>query len=78
MNYLWYQNLAEDSPVLEAAMTDIDGKRHRNTLPIGRMDPAVWEEQKAFAAENLPAPYVDLVRKTANPFITTVTDIAAP
>ena len=59
-------------------MTDVDGRQHRNTLPIGKMAPAVWEKQKTFATTTLPAPFAELVRKTTKPFITAVTDIAAP
>jgi 2-polyprenyl-6-methoxyphenol hydroxylase-like FAD-dependent oxidoreductase len=59
-------------------MTDIDGRMHRSTLPIGKMNPAVWEKQKILAAKSLPPPYVELITKTTQPFITLVTDIASP
>ena len=78
LNYVWYVNYSEDSPELKAAMTDVTGKRHHNTLPIGKMSPAVWDKQKAIAAETLPAPYSEIISKTMQPFITTVTDIASP
>lgn len=78
LNYVWYQNYDEDSEELAAAMTDVTGKKHRNTLPIGKMNPKVWDKQKALATEMLPAPFAELVNKTTQPFITTVTDIASP
>ena len=59
-------------------MTDVEGKKHHNTVPIGKMNPAVWEKQKAIARDTLPPPYSEIVNKTTQPFITTVSDIASP
>lgn len=78
LNYVWYQNYDEDSEELAAAMTDVTGKKHRNTLPIGKMNPKVWDKQKALATATLPAPFAELINKTTQPFITMVTDIASP
>ena len=58
-------------------MTDVTGKRHHNTLPIGKMNPKVWNRQRAIAEETLPAPFAELINKTTQPFITTVTDIVS-
>ena len=78
LNYVWYCNYAEDSEELMNAMTDVTGKRHHNTLPIGKMNPKVWNKQKAIANETLPPPFAELIDETTQPFITTVTDIASP
>ena len=78
LNYVWYCNYPEDSRELAAAMTDVDGKRHNNTLPIGKMSSTVWNKQKAIATEKLPPPFVELIHKTIQPFITVVRDIASP
>ena len=59
-------------------MTDIDGHRHCNTLPAGKMQPEVWAKQKAHAAEVLTPPFLELINKTTEPFISTVNDCAAP
>ena len=78
LNYVWYCNYPEDSPELAAAMTDVEGRKHRNTVPIGKTSPSAWEKQKGIAAEVLPSPYVELIEKTSQPFLTTVSDIASP
>lgn len=61
-------------------MTDIDGRRHRSTLPIGKVDPQKWEKQKALALEILPEPFAEMVQKTTKPFISAINDreIAKP
>ena len=78
LNYVWYCNYSEDSQDLAAAMTDIDGRRHNHTLPIGKMSSTVWNNQKAIATEQLPPPFVELIHKIIQPFITVVRDIASP
>ena len=69
-------NLRENSKEFEDAMTDIDGHRHRNTLPIGKMKPEVWDRQRTWAKQHLPAPFIELINKTKQPFISCVFDIA--
>lgn len=59
-------------------MTDVDDHYHRRTLPAGRMRPEVWLRQKAYAAQLLTPPFLELVHKTTHPFIATVNDCAAP
>ena len=58
-------------------MTDATGKKHRNTLPIGKMSPTVWNKQKDIASKTLPSAFAELIRKTTQPFITIVNDIAS-
>ena len=74
---MWYRNYAENSAELAAAMTDVTGKKHRHTLPTGKMNPEVWNKQKAIATETLAVPFAELINKTTEPFITTVSDIAS-
>ena len=78
LNHVWYCNYAEDSRDLSAPMTDIDGRKHHHTVPICKINPEAWQKQKAEAARILPRPYVELITKTSEPFVTTVTDIASP
>ena len=60
-------------------MTDIDGHRHRNTLPVGKMRPNIWAKLKAqAAAEVLEPSFLELINKTTEPFISTVRDCACP
>ena len=58
-------------------MTDATGKKHRNTLPIGKMSPTVWNKQKDIASKTLPSAFAELIHKTTQPFITIVSDIAS-
>ena len=59
-------------------MTDTDGHLHRNTLPVGKMRPAVWMRVQTLAKELLNAPFLELVNKTSKPFVSSVSDCAAP
>lgn len=56
-------------------MTDVDGHRHRNTLPIGKIRDEVWSKQKVYASQILPPPFAELVNKTTQPFISSIADI---
>ena len=75
LNYVWYTNIAEGSPDLVQAMTDSSGRRHRQTLPIGKMQKEVWATQCSLASRTLPAPFAELIHKTANPFVSAIVDI---
>ena len=74
-NWVWYCNYEDGSPELEELMTDIHGKRHSITLPVGTMKPQVWEKQKEYAAEVLPPQFAEAVQKTQQPFIQAITDV---
>ena len=56
-------------------MTDSSGKKHRHTLPIGKMQKAVSEKQRALASRVLPAPFAVLIDKIAQPFVSSIVDI---
>lgn len=55
-------------------MTDISGQTHRSTLQPGMLRPEVWEQQVKFAQANFPAPFIELVEKTSQPFVAAVSD----
>jgi len=59
-------------------MTDSDGHHHHNTLPPGKMRPEIWSKQKALAKSNLARPFAELVEKTTQPFISSVSHTIAP
>jgi flavin-dependent dehydrogenase len=59
-------------------MTDTTGQRHKYTLPVGTMRPAIWAAQCAHACQVLSAQLAELVCKVALPFVSTVTSIASP
>lgn len=77
LNYVWYFNCPSSSSDFKEIMTDTDGYTHRNTLPIGKMRPEVWTKHKAHAADVLTPPFLELVRKTSEPFVSTVNDCKA-
>lgn len=78
LNWVWYFNCPEGSQDLKENMTDVDGHRHRNTLPVGKMRPEVWAKLKAHAAGVLEPSFLELINKTTEPFISTVRDCASP
>lgn len=59
-------------------MTDVDGHLHRSTVPPGKMRADVWARQCAYGNETLAPPFKELVNKITQPFITAVSDYAAP
>jgi 2-polyprenyl-6-methoxyphenol hydroxylase-like FAD-dependent oxidoreductase len=77
-NWVWYCNYKEGSDSLEELMTNVNGKRHAITLPVGTMNPDVWLKQKAYASESLPPQYAEAVCKTEQPFIQAITDVISP
>ena len=78
INWVWYINYAEDSQDFADLMTDSQGKRHHNTLPIGSMRPEIWTKQPAYAKQILPPQFAEIVTKTKHPFIQAITDVIAP
>ena len=77
-NYVWYCDCAEDSSDVEDLMTDINGHRHRNTLPIGGVRDEIWFRQKALARDILAPPFAELVTKTSRPFVATISETISP
>lgn len=77
-NWVWYCNYKDRSQELEELMTDIHGNRHAVTLPVGTMQPQVWEKQRAYASKVLPPQFAEAIQKTQQPFIQTITDVISP
>ena len=78
INWVWYTNYPEDSAEFADLMTDSEGNRHHNTLPIGLMRDEIWQQQQAYATKILPPQFAEIVRKTKHPFIQAITDVIAP
>ena len=74
LNWVWYCNYPENSPDLAEIMIDCDNHRHRNTLPVGKMRNDVWNKQKLHAAKVMNPPFFELINKTTQPFVSTVSD----
>ncbi|KAL1605235.1 hypothetical protein SLS60_004779 [Paraconiothyrium brasiliense] len=83
VNFVYYTNipsesLDEPSKELAELMTDVDGVRHRITMPPGKTNPKVWEKQRVIASEKLPPQFAEIVRATKKPFVQVVTDVISP
>ncbi|KAF2106870.1 hypothetical protein BDV96DRAFT_558400 [Lophiotrema nucula] len=83
INFVYYTNfpsksLDDPSPELAELLTDVDGVRHRITMPPGKMDPKAWEEQRKIAREKLPPQFAEIVCGTKKPFAQAVTDVISP
>lgn len=59
-------------------MTDKDGKEHRSTVPIGKVRDGIMNQQRSLARELLSPATAELVIKTKNAFIQTVSDVISP
>ena len=77
LNWVWYFNYPKDTPAFNENMTDVNGYTHRNTLPAGKIKPETWKKHKNHARNVLDSPFLELVNKTAEPFISTVNDCAS-
>ena len=77
MNWAWYCHYPDGSPELEELMTDNENKRHRFSVPLGKVSESVWKRQQAIAAQNLLLDFAELVSKTTQPFVQLVTDVIA-
>jgi hypothetical protein len=55
-------------------MTDDAGIRHKYTLPVGSIRQEVVDAVKKQAQREMPPQFAELIQKTAQPFIQTVTD----
>lgn len=81
INFVYYTNfpsksLDEPSPELADLLTDIDGLRHRITMPPGKTNPKAWEKQREIAKDKLPPQFAEIVRATKKPFVQAITDVA--
>jgi FAD binding domain-like len=65
----------EASDELCDVMTDVDGKEHHFSVPIGKIRPQRLDWQKKLARELLAPCVTELLRKTEQPFIQAITDI---
>ncbi|KAI9794620.1 MAG: hypothetical protein M1816_004507 [Peltula sp. TS41687] len=78
LNFVWYYNFDQKSDEFADIMTDKDGNRHLNTLPIGKLREEVWEKQKARGKLVMPPSVAELIDKTRQPFISSISDSIAP
>ena len=74
INYVWYDNCPAGSEDFHQNLTDTEGHTHRNTLPMGKMKPEIWQKQKDYASQVMTPCFLELVNKTTLPFVSTVRD----
>ena len=77
INFVWYHNCPSHTSEFADIMTDIDGQRHRSTLPPGKVRAAAWTKQQEQCDQVLAAPVKDLIGKVKTPFVTAVADFQA-
>jgi hypothetical protein len=75
INWVWYCDSIEGSKEHVDLMTDRHGKLHHFNLPIDAMRAEVWIPQLERADSSLPPQFSELVRKTTEPFIQSITDV---
>ena len=78
LNWVWYCNYDAASPAFSELMTDVQGHKHRFTVPASNIQPRVWTRQKALAESILPKVFSEIVIKTSDPFVHIITDVIAP
>jgi len=76
LNYVWYRNVAE-GPVLDEMVTDLRGVPAPVSVHPGQVQQRYVDEMRAEAAELLPPASAELVKRTEQPYIQVVLDIAA-
>lgn len=59
-------------------MTDCDGHRHANMVPIGKVAEDVWAKQRTHGKSVLARPFAELLENTRQPFISAISDSIAP
>lgn len=59
-------------------MTDCEMIRHQFSLPTGKVRDQVWRRQKRLAQDLLDPHSAELVEKTEQPFLQSVTEVMSP
>lgn len=76
INWVWYRNVPEDE--LERLLTDRQGVRHPVSIGAGQVAEENLAELLEGARRTLPPQLLELVSKSAEPFVQVVLDINVP
>ncbi|KAJ5522622.1 hypothetical protein N7513_013195 [Penicillium frequentans] len=77
LNFLWYTNETEES-LNEILKDGLDGHRHHNIVPSGRVRQDIWAERtKQAEALPLSKPMLEIFLKIKRPFIQVITDFCS-
>jgi 2-polyprenyl-6-methoxyphenol hydroxylase-like FAD-dependent oxidoreductase len=75
-NLVWYR--PADEAALAELCTDARGRQHGGSIPPPLIRPEVVGGLREFARAELPAPLVDVVERTEQPFFQAIHDLASP
>ena len=75
LNFVWYWNRAEDS--LTDILTDVKGHTHQYYVPPRKLREEIWGNQKAITGEMLPFPFLELISKIRQPYVTVISNTTA-
>lgn len=77
VNWLWYRNVEERNE-LDDLMTDREGNRREVSLGPGDVQERHLKDLRDAAKSALPAPLVEVLLKTVEPFVQVVFDVEVP
>jgi 2,6-dihydroxypyridine 3-monooxygenase len=77
VNWLWYRNV-EPGDAFDALFTDRAGQLREVSVPAGAVAERQVDDLRAAASQQLPTPLVDVVHRSAQPFLQAVFDIEVP
>ena len=77
VNWLWYRNV-EPGDAMDTLLTDSAGQRRQVSVPAGAVAERQIGDLRAAASQHLPAPLVNVVHRTAQPFLQAVFDVEVP
>lgn len=72
VNWVWYQNRTKEE--IKELLRDKQGKQHRFSLPAKGMREEEIERIREQARRELPPLHVEMIERTADPFVQVVTD----
>lgn len=76
LNWVWYVHA--DNGDLARLLTDRNGRRHHNSLPLGGASNETLLELRALARREVHPRMAELIEATAEPFIQTIVDVVVP
>ncbi len=76
-NWVWHRRLDAGAP-LDAAMTDIQGRRRAYSVPPGALRPQIANDLRDAARAHLAPSFADMVAATEEPFAQAITDLRVP
>jgi 2-polyprenyl-6-methoxyphenol hydroxylase-like FAD-dependent oxidoreductase len=76
-NFVWYRP-ADEQGELPGLLTDASGSTHVGSIPPPLIRPDIIAQMRQAAVTRLPAPFREVVRLAAHPFIQPIYDLESP